>query len=78
MLADIGAEQRRRIIDDALRRLPSAQRVALVLYHFEDLPYQEIADQLGASLTKIKTDIRRGRAALFEMLKADGLVRECL
>jgi RNA polymerase sigma-70 factor (ECF subfamily) len=78
LLADLGAEQRRQLIDDALRRLPQHQRVALVLYHFEDLSYQDIADKLGASLTKIKTDIRRARAALLAVLKSSGLVRESL
>jgi RNA polymerase sigma-70 factor (ECF subfamily) len=77
-LADLGAEQRRQLIDDGLRRLPHDQRVALVLYHFEDLSYQDIADKLGASLTKIKTDIRRGRAALLAALKSSGLAREIL
>jgi len=78
LLAKLGAEERRRCIDDALRRLPASQRVPLVLYHFEELSYQEIADQLGASLTKIKTDIRRARAAMFALLQSDGLVRESL
>jgi RNA polymerase sigma-70 factor (ECF subfamily) len=76
--ADISTEQRRQIIDDALRRLPQHQRVALVLYHFEDLSYQEIADRLGVSLPKVKTDILRARAALLALLKANGLVRESL
>ncbi|MGC1522132.1 MAG: sigma-70 family RNA polymerase sigma factor, partial [Steroidobacteraceae bacterium] len=37
LLADLGAEQRRALIDGALRQLPDHQRVALVLYHFEEL-----------------------------------------
>ena len=78
LLAELGAEQRRQLVDDALHPLPQHQRLALVLYHFEDLPYQEIADKLGASLTKIKTDIRRARAALLKILKSSGLVRESL
>ena len=36
----------------------------LVLYHYEDKSYQEIATLLGVSLGKIKTDIHRGREAL--------------
>jgi RNA polymerase sigma-70 factor, ECF subfamily len=47
--------------------------VPLVLYHFEDLSYQDIAVRLGASLAKIKTDIRRGRAALLPMLQSSGI-----
>ncbi len=78
LLADLGAEQRRQLIDDALRQLPPHQRVALVLYHFEDLSYQEIADKLRVSLSKTKTDIRRARAALLPILRSKGLVSECL
>jgi RNA polymerase sigma-70 factor (ECF subfamily) len=74
LLADLGAEQRQQLIDAALQRLPQHQRVALVLYHFEELSYQEIADQLRVSLPKVKTDIRRARTALLTLLKADGLV----
>ena len=40
----------------------------LVLFHFEELNYQEIADALGASLGKVKTDIHRGREALKRLL----------
>jgi DNA-directed RNA polymerase specialized sigma24 family protein len=38
------------------------------------LSYQDIAVRLGASLAKIKTDIRRGRAALLPMLQSSGVV----
>ncbi len=73
LLEDLGAEQQRAVIDDALRRLPEHQRVPLVLYHFEDLSYQEIAARLRVSLAKVKTDIRRARAALLPMLMSAGL-----
>ena len=78
LLADLSAEQRRAIVDHALRQLPEHQRLPLVLYHFEELSYQEIADKLGASLTKIKTDIRRARAALLPLLQGGGDAREIL
>lgn len=55
---------RRDRLEQALRRLPDAQRVPLVLFHFEDTSYQDIADMLGVSLAKVKTDIHRGREAL--------------
>lgn len=59
----------RRVLETALRKLPTAQRVPLVLYHFEDLSYDDIAAQLGISLSKVKTDIHRGRAALRRKLR---------
>ncbi len=73
LLEHLGSEQQRTLIDDALRRLPEHQRVALVLFHFEDFSYQEISERLHASLAKVKTDIRRGRAALLPMLISTGV-----
>ena len=55
----------------ALQKLPATQRVPLVLYHFEDMSYDEIARQLGVSIGKVKTDIHRGREALRHRLKFD-------
>jgi RNA polymerase sigma-70 factor, ECF subfamily len=51
-------------LDHALMNLPPHQRVPIVLFHFDDLSYQEIAERLGVSVGKIKTDIHRGREAL--------------
>jgi len=48
----------------ALRDLPPHQRVPLVLYHFEDMSYQEIAAALHISVAKLKTDMHRARLAL--------------
>ena len=64
------AEERERL-EQALRRLPDHQRVPLVLFHFEDTSYQEIAVLLGVSLGKVKTDIHRGREALRKQLSTD-------
>jgi RNA polymerase sigma-70 factor (ECF subfamily) len=61
----------RRLLEQALHKLPAAQRVALVLYHFEDLGYDEVAAKLGVSLSKVKTDIHRGRLSLQRYLKPD-------
>lgn len=62
---------RRERLERAIRRLPDAQRVPLVLFHFEDLAYDDIARALGMSLAKVKTDIHRGRQALRRMLTDD-------
>lgn len=64
----LGAEQRA-ALDAAIAQLPKDQRAALVLYHFEDMDYAEIARALGASLGKVKTDIHRARRALFRQLQ---------
>jgi RNA polymerase sigma-70 factor (ECF subfamily) len=78
LLADLGAEQRRVLIDAALRELSEDQRLALVLYHFEELSYEEIAIKLHVSLAKVKTDIRRARAALLPVLQSSGIAADSL
>ena len=50
----------RRLLEQALQKLPTTQRVPLVLFHFENLTYEEIAAKLNISLSKVKTDIFRG------------------
>lgn len=55
-------------LERALGSLPDHQRVPIVLHHLEDMGYQEIADVLGISLGKVKTDIHRGRLALKRLL----------
>jgi RNA polymerase sigma-70 factor (ECF subfamily) len=57
-------------LEQALQRLPDHQRVPLVLFHFDDLSYQAIAELLGVSLGKVKTDIHRGRNALRQLVIA--------
>ncbi len=75
LFAGVHADERREVVEKALQRLPDHQRVPLVLYHFEDMPYQDIAQQLRVSLPKVKTDIMRARAALAKMFAADGIAR---
>jgi RNA polymerase sigma-70 factor, ECF subfamily len=69
-LTELGTQQQRALLEEAIRTLPADQRTSLVLYHFEELSYQEISDRLGASLAKIKTDIRRARLALLPLLRS--------
>lgn len=63
------ASERRELVERALQSLPRTQRVPLVLYHFDGLRYEEIAEKLNVSLGKVKTDIFRAREALREKLK---------
>ena len=63
------ATDRRELVEHALQSLPTPQRVPLVLHHFEGLRYEEIAEKLGVSLGKVKTDIFRGREALRRKLR---------
>jgi RNA polymerase sigma-70 factor, ECF subfamily len=73
VLAGVEAGVRHGLVEQALQRLPERQRLPLVLYHFEELSYEEIAEQLGVSLAKVKTDIFRARAALAKLLEQRGV-----
>lgn len=59
---------RHQLVEQALHKLPAAQRVPLVLFHLEGLSYEEIASKLNVSLGKVKTDIFRGRENLRKTL----------
>jgi RNA polymerase sigma-70 factor, ECF subfamily len=68
LFAGLDAAERRESVERMLARLPDSQRVSLVLFHFEDLSYEEIARKLGISLSKVKTDIFRARSAMARFL----------
>ena len=57
-------QEREELVLSMLKGLPEDQRTALLLREQEQLSYREIADVLGVSESKVKTDIFRARAAL--------------
>jgi len=65
-LTDVEAErrERRRAVHGALRRLPAAQREAVVLSHFRGLTNHETATVVGRSIGTVKGRIRLGHARL--------------
>jgi RNA polymerase sigma-70 factor (ECF subfamily) len=70
---EVEDDQRHALVESALRALPEHQRVPLVLFHFEDMPYEQIASKLRVSLPKVKTDIHRARLALAGILARQGI-----
>ncbi len=75
-LSGLDANERRTWVEQALAKLPDHQRVPLTLFHFDDMPYEDIAKKLGVSLAKVKTDILRARAALARILARTGTRHE--
>uniref|UniRef100_UPI00404AE6D1 RNA polymerase sigma factor n=1 Tax=Cephaloticoccus sp. TaxID=1985742 RepID=UPI00404AE6D1 len=75
-LGELDSGERREWVERALEELPEHQRVPLVLFHFEEMPYDEIAKKLRVSLSKVKTDILRARAALAQVLMRSGASHE--
>jgi len=57
------------LVEDALRRLPEAQREVLVLRLWSDLTFAQIAETLGESINTIASRYRYGIEALRKHLK---------
>ncbi len=55
----------------ALRRLPEAQRTAIVLHHLCDLSVEQTAAETGAAVGTVKARLSRGRTALATHLVSD-------
>lgn len=62
-----------RRVRTALNGLPTAYRLALTLYYFRELKYEEIATVLNLPLNTVKAHIRRGKLALARSLGAPEL-----
>jgi RNA polymerase sigma-70 factor (ECF subfamily) len=70
---ELDADEQHQLLEAALMKLPDHQRIPLVLYHFEGIAYDAIAAQLNVSLSKLKTDLLRGRAALAKAMQQHAL-----
>jgi RNA polymerase sigma-70 factor (ECF subfamily) len=69
IVAEVEREtDRKEALELAIRKLPDAQRVALVLFHFQEMSYEEIAAKLEVSLAKVKSDLYRGRENLKKLV----------
>jgi len=60
-------------VQRALARLPIDSREIIVLREFDQLDYAEIADVLDLAEGTVKSRLNRARAALRELLAAEGL-----
>jgi RNA polymerase sigma-70 factor (ECF subfamily) len=64
------------ILSSAIARLPEAYRTIIVMYHCENLGYEEIAEVLSIPLGTVKSRLNRARITLRDLLagKIDSLV----
>ena len=66
--ASASARESARCIDEALARLPIAQKQVLLLSTLADMEQKDIAQVLGLPLNTVKSHLRRSRLALARML----------
>ena len=62
-------EQRALRVDQALQELPERQRLALVLFHFQELSLVETAGVLDCSAEAVESLLARGRRSLKKALE---------
>jgi RNA polymerase sigma-70 factor (ECF subfamily) len=65
--------EERRLVREAIGKLPEHQRRVIVLRELEELKYREIAEVLSLSLNEVKVLIHRGRKSLLRILKRSPL-----
>jgi RNA polymerase sigma-70 factor, ECF subfamily len=52
----------------ALRQLSDAQRAAVILFYYADLPIRDIAARLGSNSLAVRANLSRGRGRLRQLL----------
>lgn len=60
--------ERRRVLEDAVHRLPARQREIVSLRYFGELQLEEIADTLACPLGTVKSNLHKAIVALKELL----------
>jgi RNA polymerase sigma-70 factor (ECF subfamily) len=63
-------EEDRKVVHQVLRTLPPDYRAIMVLRHFQQLAYEEIAQVLGLSLSQVKTRLFRARKMFKDRFQA--------
>jgi RNA polymerase sigma-70 factor (ECF subfamily) len=67
--AQILQAELQRAVDTAIIALPKSQRMAVVLWRYKQLSYEEIASVLGLSVSAVKSLLFRARTALRDDLR---------
>ena len=65
------ADERARLLSEALKELPDIQREAIILHYFQDMKYREIGRLTGANLSTVKSRIRQGTDKLARLLRKE-------
>jgi len=63
-------------VADAIASLPDSEREALLLFAWEELPYESVAEALELPIGTVRSRLNRARARLRELLEPNGKGRE--
>ena len=62
-------KQRLQLLRAAVSQLPDKYRKVIELRYYEDLPYEDIAERLGLTLSNVKIQIMRAKQMLSELMR---------
>jgi RNA polymerase sigma-70 factor (ECF subfamily) len=68
---DLLRSERGRQVETALRTLPDYQRSMILMFHAEQMSYEEIAESLDLPIGTVKSRLNRARLSLREILSKD-------
>jgi RNA polymerase sigma-70 factor (ECF subfamily) len=68
VLSDLLAAERSELVAHAIARLPLFQREAIVLFTYQEMSLEEIAEITGADVGAVKSRLRRARESLCSAL----------
>lgn len=63
--------EREAVVQTALARMPEYQQAMLVMYHVENMSYEEISEALDLPIGTVKSRLNRARVALRDLLMKD-------
>lgn len=62
-------KQRLQLLRAAVSQLPDKYRKVIELRYYEDLPYEDISERLGLTLSNVKIQIMRAKQMLTELMR---------
>ncbi len=69
---DFLQQERRQLVRNALLALPECYRNPLLMRHYQEMSYSQIADVLQIPIGTVRSRLAQGRALLLRKLKATG------
>lgn len=65
---DMEIDESKKLLHDALKKLPEKQNAAIALSHFDELSYKEIAEIMNISVSEVGVLINRGKNKLQKII----------
>lgn len=69
--------ERGRVLRDAILNLPEHYRTAVLLRHYQDMSYEEIAQATEVPIGTVRSRIAQGRRLLLDVLERSGYFTDC-